>query len=347
MASELTRKNSSSSSRRNWAGGYQDPADVLRQRSIAAEEGDERESLMWAALEKLPTYDRMRKGIIRQTVDGGGALCSEVDIHRLRRQDRKLLLDRIFRVVEEDNERFLKRLRDRMDRSKQQDIFDILGAIYAAIFFLGASNAIAVQPIVGIERTVFYRERAAGMYSALAYALAQVSIEMVYILAQGLLYSLLLFSMIGFIWQATTFFWFFFFIFMSFAYFVLHGMMIVALTPDHQVASILSSFFYTFWNLFSGFLIPRPSIPVWWRWYYWGDPVAWTIYGVVASQLGQKENLIDIPGESRITVKQFLEDNLGYEHSFLGYVALAHLGFALVFFLVFGYSIKCLNFQKR
>ncbi|RRT68774.1 hypothetical protein B296_00008491 [Ensete ventricosum] len=115
MTSELTRS-SSSSSRWSWTGGYQDPADVFRQRSIAAEEGDEQESLMWAALEKLPTYDRMRKGIIRQTVDGEGAVCSEVDIHRLRRQDRKLLLDRIFRVVEEDNERFLRRLRDRMDR---------------------------------------------------------------------------------------------------------------------------------------------------------------------------------------------------------------------------------------
>ncbi|KAJ0755440.1 Pleiotropic drug resistance protein 1 [Helianthus annuus] len=21
------------------------------------------------------------------------------------------------------------------------------------------------------------------------------------------------------------------------------------------------------------------SIPVWWRWYYWGNPLAWTIYG--------------------------------------------------------------------
>ncbi|RWW82563.1 hypothetical protein BHE74_00008960 [Ensete ventricosum] len=118
MTSELTRS-SSSSSRWSWTGGYQDPADVFRQRSIAAEEGDEQESLMWAALEKLPTYDRMRKGIIRQTVDGEGAVCSEVDIHRLRRQDRKLLLDRIFRVVEEDNERFLRRLRDRMDRMEQ------------------------------------------------------------------------------------------------------------------------------------------------------------------------------------------------------------------------------------
>ncbi len=51
---------------------------------------------------------------------------------------------------------------------------NLLGAVYAAVFFLGASNASSVQPIVSIERTVFYRERAAGMYSALPYAFAQV-----------------------------------------------------------------------------------------------------------------------------------------------------------------------------
>lgn len=60
-------------------------------------------------------------------------------------------------------------------RNKEQDVLDLVGAIYAAIFFLGATNAMTVQPVVGIERTVFYRERAAGMYSALAYAFAQVS----------------------------------------------------------------------------------------------------------------------------------------------------------------------------
>lgn len=41
--------------------------------------------------------------------------------------------------------------------------------------FLGATNASAVQSVVAIERTVFYRERAAGMYSELPYAFAQVS----------------------------------------------------------------------------------------------------------------------------------------------------------------------------
>ncbi|CAL9153991.1 unnamed protein product, partial [Musa hybrid cultivar] len=231
--------------------------------------------------------------------------------------------------------------------SKQQDILEILGAIYAAVFFLGATNAIIVQPIVAVERTVFYRERAAGMYSALAYAFAQVSIELIYIPPLGLLYSLLLFPMIGFSWSADAFLWFFFFIVICFVYFVLYGMMVIALTPNHHIASILSSFFYNFWNLFAGFVIARPLIPVWWRWYYWGDPVSWTIYGIVSSQLGTKDDLVAIPGAGSLTVKQFLKDNLGFEHSFVGCVALAHLGFVLLFFLIFGYSIKYLNFQKK
>ena len=45
----------------------------------------------------------------------------------------------------------------------------------AAILFVGIRNANSVQPVVAVERTVFYRERAAGMYSALPYAIAQES----------------------------------------------------------------------------------------------------------------------------------------------------------------------------
>ena len=61
-----------------------------------------------------------------------------------------------------------------INRAKLQDLMTLLGALFTAVFFLGASNGSAVLPIVDIERTVFYRERAAGMYSALPYACAQV-----------------------------------------------------------------------------------------------------------------------------------------------------------------------------
>lgn len=50
-----------------------------------------------------------------------------------------------------------------------------VGSIYAAVLFIGVQNAISVQAVVSIERTVFYRERAAGMYPALPYAFGQVN----------------------------------------------------------------------------------------------------------------------------------------------------------------------------
>ena len=61
-----------------------------------------------------------------------------------------------------------------MNRNTQQDIMNLLGAGYGAVLFLGAGNASAVQSVIAVERTVFYRERAAGMYSELPYAFSQV-----------------------------------------------------------------------------------------------------------------------------------------------------------------------------
>ncbi|KAI3947486.1 hypothetical protein MKX01_028391 [Papaver californicum] len=232
--------------------------------------------------------------------------------------------------------------------SKQQDLQNLLGAMYSATLFLGAGNAAAVQSIVAVERTVFYREKAAGMYSALPYAFAQVAIEVIYVFVQTLVYSLILFSMIGFPWGVAKFLYFFYFMFMCFIYFTMYGMMCVALTPSPEIAAITMSFFLSLWNLFSGFLLPRPQIPIWWRWYYWGSPVAWTLYGLVASQVGDKTNELLVPGLLiNPTVKSFLKDIFGFEYDFLKWVVIAHVGFVLAFFFVFAYGIKNFNFQRR
>ncbi|XP_049354855.1 pleiotropic drug resistance protein 2-like [Solanum verrucosum] len=230
---------------------------------------------------------------------------------------------------------------------KLQDLLNILGAMYAAVVFLGGANTPAVQSVVAVERTVFYRERAAGMYSALPYAFAQVAIETIYVAIQTFIYSLLLYTMIGFHWTAVKFCWFYFFVFMCFIYFTMYGMMLVALTPSYPIAFIVMSFFLSFWNLFSGFLIPRTQIPIWWRWYYWGSPVAWTIYGLVTSQVGDKDDNIEVPGVGEIPLKLFLKEYLGFEYEFLGVVAVAHVAWVVLFCFVFAYGIKFLNFQRR
>jgi hypothetical protein len=77
-----------------------------------AREDDDEEALRWAAIEKLPTYDRMRKGILTAVGDG----IQEVDIQELSMQERKCLIQRLIRIPEEDNERFLLKLCERMER---------------------------------------------------------------------------------------------------------------------------------------------------------------------------------------------------------------------------------------
>ena len=49
-----------------------------------------------------------------------------------------------------------------------------MGALYFCTFFLGIVMTLSVQPVFSAERTVFYRERAAHMYSVLPYALSLV-----------------------------------------------------------------------------------------------------------------------------------------------------------------------------
>ncbi|XP_041993380.1 pleiotropic drug resistance protein 1-like isoform X2 [Salvia splendens] len=228
-------------------------------------------------------------------------------------------------------------------RETQQDLFNAMGSMYAAINFLGFQYGSTVQPVVAIERTVFYRERAAGMYSALPYAFSQFLIEIPYVFVQSLIYGVIVFSMMGFPWSAQKFAWFIYFLFFSLLYFVLYGMMTVAVTPNHNIAAIVSSFFYGIWNLFSGFIIPRPSMPVWWRWYYWATPVSYTLYGFIVSQFGEIETEMD----SGVTVKQFLKDYFGFEHDMLGVVAAILCGFVVLFTFIFAYSIKTFNFQRR
>ncbi|KAE8682026.1 Pleiotropic drug resistance protein 2 [Hibiscus syriacus] len=162
-----------------------------------------------------------------------------------------------------------------------------------------------------------------------------------------LAYSLLLYSMIGFEMNVGKFFLFYYFILMCFMYFTLYGMMLVALTPNHQFAAIVMSFFLSFWNLFSGFLIPRTEIPIWWRWYYWASPVAWTINGLVTSQVGDKLDPVEITGGFETTVKAYLETHLGFKYDFLPAIVAAHIGWVLLFLFVFAYGIKFLNFQRR
>lgn len=80
--------------------------------SLSSRNEDDEEALKWAALEKLPTYDRIRNGIL--STDTGEL--KEVNVKDLNYQERKNLLERLIKVGEDDIEKFLLKLKNRVEK---------------------------------------------------------------------------------------------------------------------------------------------------------------------------------------------------------------------------------------
>ncbi|KAF8008256.1 hypothetical protein BT93_K2047 [Corymbia citriodora subsp. variegata] len=230
--------------------------------------------------------------------------------------------------------------------NNEQDLFNILGSLYVFVQFMGVGNSNSVMPFVATERIVVYRERFAGMYSSWSYSFAQVVIEVPYIFLQAVLFVLITYPAIGFYVSFYKVFWYFYTMFCTLLYFNYLGMMLVSLTPTYQVAAVLGSFAYTMFNLFAGFLIPGPAIPVWWRWCYWICPVTWSLRGMLSSLYGDIHKDITVHGQ-QTTISAFLENYYGYHYDQLYVVAIMLLAFPLIFTCIFAFAIAKLNFQRR
>ena len=85
-------------------------------RSIHADEDEE--ALRLAALEKLPTYSSMRTSIIKSFIENGDkkVVHKEVEVRNLDLNDRQKFIDGLFKVAEEDNEKFLQKFRHRIKK---------------------------------------------------------------------------------------------------------------------------------------------------------------------------------------------------------------------------------------
>ncbi|KAH9733931.1 hypothetical protein KPL71_017200 [Citrus sinensis] len=213
----------------------------------------------------------------------------------------------------------------------QQNLFNIVGSLYMVVVFLGINNCSSVIPNVARERTVMYRE---------------VTVEIPYLLIQALAYVIISYPMIGYYGSAYKVFWNFYVMFCTMMFYNYLGMLLVSLTPNFMIASILSTVFYTLFNLFSGFLITGPKIPNWWIWLYYMTPTSWALNGMITSQYGDIDKEIIVFGETK-SLSSFLEDYFGFHHDRLPITAVVLIFYPLVLAFLFAYCIGKLNFLRR
>ncbi|CAH8361817.1 unnamed protein product [Eruca vesicaria subsp. sativa] len=228
----------------------------------------------------------------------------------------------------------------------QQNLFTVLGAIYGLVIFLGVNNCATALQYFETERNVMYRERFAGMYSAFAYALAQVVTEIPYIFIQSVEFVIIIYPMIGFYASYSKVLWCLYSMFCNLLCFNYVALFLISVTPNFMVAAILQSLFFVAFNLFAGFLIPKPQIPKWWVWLYYLAPTSWTLNVFFSSQYGDIHEEINAFGEST-TVARFLEEYFGFHHDRLVITAVVLIAFPVALASMFAFLVSKLNFQKR
>ncbi|KAL1209986.1 ABC transporter G family member 33 [Cardamine amara subsp. amara] len=228
----------------------------------------------------------------------------------------------------------------------QQNLFTVLGAVYGLVVFLGVNNCTSALQYFETERNVMYRERFAGMYSAFVYAMAQVVTEVPYIFVQSAEFVITIYPMIGFYASFSKVFWSLYSMFCNLLCFNYVALVLISITPNFMVAAIFQSLFFVIFNLFAGFLIPKPQIPKWWVWIYYLTPTSWTLNLFFSAQYGDIHEEINAFGEST-TVARFLEDYFGFKNDRLMITAIVLIAFPIALASMFAFFVAKLNFQKR
>ena len=89
-------------------------------------------------------------------------------------------------------------------------------------------------------------------------------------------------------------------------------------------------------------------IPIWWRWYYWANPIAWSLYGLVASQYSDSDRPVKLSdGINSLPTRLMVKHVFGFRHDFIGIAGFMVVGFCILFAVIFAYAIKAFNFMKR
>ncbi|DAZ97790.1 TPA: hypothetical protein N0F65_009536 [Lagenidium giganteum] len=174
-----------------------------------------------------------------------------------------------------------------LPKNNSKRITSHLGLIYNSMDFIGVVNLMTVLEITCAERAVYYRERMSGYYGALPYSLSLFLAELPYLVVVISSFVIIEYWLVGWEHDAGMFFFFLyvFFLYTSTCTFV--GQWMAVLMPNAKVANVAVGALSCLFNLFSGYLLPRPAMKSFYKWITYIMPSKYSFQALVGSQLGQ------------------------------------------------------------
>jgi ABC-type multidrug transport system ATPase subunit/ABC-type multidrug transport system permease subunit len=227
-----------------------------------------------------------------------------------------------------------------------------IGLIYNSMDFIGVINLMTVLEITCAERAVFYRERMSNYYGPLPYSLSLFFAEIPYLVVVIASFVTIEYWLVGWNDNAGDFFFFLliFYLYTSLCTYI--GQWMSALMPNAKVANVAVGALSCLFNLFSGYLLPRPAMESWYKWIQYIMPSSYSLNALVGVLLGERETPVSVPGTAGqpatlMPVSQYVEQEYDFRPDSKYNFMVGLLGFWVVVQLAIYLTLKYVSHLKR
>jgi len=166
----------------------------------------------------------------------------------------------------------------------ESDMNSRVTSIYVTFVFLAVNAFNTVLAIFETERNMFYRHKAALMYSERSIILSFTLAEIPFILLASMVFCVCFYFLVGFSPLAYKFFLYYLFFTLNLGLFTFLGQMMMSLVRDSQTAQGFGGLLIALTSMFAGVLIRPQNISGFWVFMYWLMPGHYVLEGLIASQ---------------------------------------------------------------
>eukprot|EP01132_Coremiostelium_polycephalum_P000971 gene971-1236_t len=153
--------------------------------------------------------------------------------------------------------------------NEQADVYNRIALLFFSLMF-GGMAGMGTIPVITIERGVFYREQASGMYRVWIYLAAFIITDLPWLLLASLAYVIPMYFLAGLHIGSggEAFLYHNLLSYSSYINFMLMCLVLAIVFPTDELAFAFSGVCLSLTSLFAGFMIPPPSMPKGWKWFY-------------------------------------------------------------------------------
>ncbi|RLN88947.1 hypothetical protein BBJ28_00016559 [Nothophytophthora sp. Chile5] len=248
-----------------------------------------------------------------------------------------------------------------------------LGMVYLSTVFIALVSFGSGLPLIYEERAAFYRERAAQTYNTVWYFVSFTLVEIPYVFAGALLFTVVYYPMVGFVGFAeAVFYWVNVAIMILFEAYLAQLAIFVA--PSMEMAAIIGVLINAIGLMLMGFNPPALQIPRGYKWIYAIVPHRYAFSVLVAIVFGDcsDDQLAEIASAGDVTsldlsdyplgcqivlnaptsvgavpIKSYVQEVFGIKHEHIAEYFGISIGILLVFLFFTLMAMRFINHQQR